>query len=244
MIDSIILLHNGDHYEKFTSEFQALNPNVKIILLNSLASLIELPEELLKRSRLIGYLSGVIVPLTIINKLGYGAYNFHPGPPTRPGFASLEMAIYEGDEVYGTTLHEMDELVDTGKINGIHAFPIPENAYAPDLHKLTMNSMQSLFEQKKFELMQERPLIAYPIPWGNKKFTKAQYLSFLKISRDISREELDLRIRAFGWDVEHKIKLLENTGVFELENSDTPIELLNPENFQVVCGKKFIERRC
>ena len=80
MINSIILLHNGEFYERFSSELKELNPAVEIILLNDLAGLIALPQSLLDRSRLIAYLSGVIVPLSVINKLKYGAYNFHPGP--------------------------------------------------------------------------------------------------------------------------------------------------------------------
>lgn len=240
MISSIILLHNGEYYDRFSNELKMINPAVDIILLNDLASLIALPHSLLDRSRLVAYLSGVIVPLSIIKKLRYGAYNFHPGPPIRPGYASLEMAIYEGDEVYGTTVHEMDELVDTGRINGIHAFPIPKNANAFDLYKLTMDSMLALFGQKKKELLNEAPLISYPIPWGNKKFTKADYLAYLRITRDISREELDLRIRAFGHDFDHKLKLIESGNIYELENSDRPQGYLDQSDFQVIYGQKFI----
>lgn len=243
MINSIILLHNGEFYERFSSELKELNPAVEIILLNDLAGLIALPQSLLDRSRLIAYLSGVIVPLSVINKLKYGAYNFHPGPPTRPGYASLEMAIYEGDEVYGTTVHEMDELVDAGKINGIHAFPVPKNANAFDLYKLTMNSMLALFSQKKNELLNEAPLISYPIPWGNKKFTRAEYMAYLRIAKDITKEELDLRIRAFGYDFDHKLKLIESGNIYELENSDRPDGYLDYDDFQVICGQKFIRTK-
>ena len=71
MINSIILLHNGEYYDRFSAELKSINPAVEIILLNDLASLIALPHSLLERSRLIAYLSGVIVPLSIIKRLKY-----------------------------------------------------------------------------------------------------------------------------------------------------------------------------
>lgn len=80
MINSIILLHNGEHYEKFSSELKGINPAVEIILLNDLASLIALPHSLLDRSRLIAYLSGVIVPLSIIKKLNTVLITFTQDP--------------------------------------------------------------------------------------------------------------------------------------------------------------------
>jgi len=243
MINSIILLTNNEYYEKFSTELRRINPALEIVFLNDLAGLIALPYSLLERSRLICCLSLVIVPLSIIKKLKYGAYNFHPGPPIRPGYASLEMAVYEGDEVYGTTLHEMDELVDTGKINNIHIFCVPKNANAFDLYKLTSDSLLSLFNQTKEDLLDEAPLISCPIPWGNKKFSKADYLSYLRISKDIGKEELELRIRAFGFYFFNRLKLIESGNIYELENSDRPEGDLDISDFQVVCGQKFIRTK-
>jgi methionyl-tRNA formyltransferase len=243
MINSIILLTNNEYCEKFSLEFKRLNPAIEIVLINDLASLIALPHSLLERSRLICCLSLVIVPLSIIKKLKYGAYNFHPGPPIRPGYAALEMAVYEGDEVYGTTLHEMDELVDAGKINNIHVFCVPKNTNAYDLYKLTSDSLFSLFNQTKEDLLDEAPLIYCPIPWGNKKFTKADYLSYLRISRDIGRGELELRIRAFGFDFFNRLKLIERGNIYELEGGDRPEGYLDQSDFQVICGQKFIRTK-
>ena len=106
-----------------------------------------------------------------------------------------------------------------------------------------MDSMLALFGQKKKELLNETPLISYPIPWGNKKFTKADYMAYLRITRDISREELDLRIRAFGYDFDHKLKLIERGNIYELENGDRPEGYLDYGDFQVVCGQKFIRTK-
>jgi hypothetical protein len=88
MINSIILLSNNEYYEKFSIELRKVNPIVDIILLNGLPSLIALPHSLLERSRLISCLSLVIVPLSIIKKLKYGAYNFHPGPQSHKQFGT------------------------------------------------------------------------------------------------------------------------------------------------------------
>ena len=243
MINSIILLTSNEYFERFSSELRKINPAIEIVLVNDLPSLIALPHSLLEKSRLISCLSLVIVPLSIIKKLKYGAYNFHPGPPIRPGYASLEMAVYEGDEVYGTTLHEMDELVDTGKINNIHIFSVPKKANAYELYKLTSDSLLTLFNQTKEDLLDEAPLLYCPIPWGNKKFTKADYLSYLIISRDISREELELRMRAFSFDFFNRLKLIDRGNIYELESSNRPEGHLDPSDFQVVCGQKFIRTK-
>ena len=196
MIDSIILLNNGMMYEKIESDLRAINPNVKVSLIQDLVKLVELPEELLRKSRLIAYLSGLIVPLTVIKKLGYGAYNFHSGPPTRPGFASLEMAIYEGDEIFATTLHELDELIDTGRINGIHAFSIPKDITAPELFKLVLNSMMTLFEKNKLEEI-------FNCSKGHPPVLK----SFLK--KEISIETLVIYNRIFSFSKAFDKKLLD-----------------------------------
>jgi methionyl-tRNA formyltransferase len=243
MIDSIILLNNGMMNEKIESNFRAINPDVKVTLIQDLVNLVELPEALLRKSRLIAYLSGLIVPLAIIKKLGYGAYNFHSGPPTRPGFASLEMAIYEGDEIFATTLHELDELVDTGKINSMHAFPIPKNITAPELFTLVLNSMMTLFERNNADLLKPKPLAVVPIPWGNKKMTKAESTSFFKISRDISQDEFDLRFRAFGHGISQKLQLIEDGNIYEIENDHTSKDKLEIDDFHMICGKKFIRRK-
>lgn len=242
MINSIILLNNGYYVPHIEGELKALNPSLQIIALNDLSDLIALPHSVLQTSRLIAFLSEVIIPLSVIKNMGYGAYNFHPGPPMRPGWSPMEMGIYEGDKVFGTTLHEVHQLVDAGAINGMNLFGVPINADAITLDQLISKSILTLFGQKKAELLEEKPLIALPIPWGFKRSTKSTNLAYLDITKEITKEELLLRIRAFGYDEKYKIKFYEDGNIFEIENPGSNDGTVDLQHYQLIHGKKFYRR--
>ena len=242
MINSIILLNNGFYVPHIEGELKALNPSMQIIALNEFSDLIAIPHSVLQASRLIAFLSEVIIPLSVIKNMGYGAYNFHPGPPMRPGWSPMEMGIYEGDKVFGTTLHEVHQLVDAGAINGMNLFAIPTNADAITLDQLISKSIVTLFGQKKAELLEEKPLITLPIPWGYKRSTKSSNLAYLDITKEIDEEELLLRIRAFGCDEKYKIKFYEDGHVFEIENPSSNDGTVDLQHYQLIHGKKFYRK--
>ena len=81
----------------------------------------------LRRARLIAFSSPVIVPPDVLSALGFGAYNFHPGPPEYPGWAPAHFALYEGAAEFGATAHAMAERVDSGPIVAVSRFPIPSD---------------------------------------------------------------------------------------------------------------------
>ena len=242
MINSIILLNNGLYVPHIEGELKAINPSLHLTVLNDLADLIAIPHSVLQASRLISFLSEVIIPISVIDNLGYGAYNFHPGPPMRPGWSPMEMAIYEGDDVFGTTLHEVHQLVDAGAINGINLFALPIDVNAIALDQLITQSLVTLFRQKKAELLEDKPLIRLPIPWGYKRSTRASNLAYLTITNDITEEELLLRIRAFGYDEKHKIKFSENKHIFEIENPSSNDGAVDLGDYRLLHGKKFYRR--
>ena len=242
MINSIILLNNGLYVPHIEGELKALNPSLQIIALNDLSDLIAIPHSVLQTSRLIAFLSEVIIPLSVIKNMGFGAYNFHPGPPMRPGWSPMEMAIYEGDKVFGTTLHEVHQLVDAGAINGMNLFAVPTHADAITLDQLISESMVALFGQRKAELLDEQPLITLPIPWGYKRSTKSSNLAYLDITKEITEEELLLRIRAFGYDEKYKIKFYEDGNVFEIENPSSNDGTVDLNHYQIIHGKKFYRK--
>lgn len=242
MINSIILLNNGLYVPHIAGEFKAINPKLQLTVLNDLADLIAIPHSVLQASRLISFLSEVIIPKSVISNLGYGAYNFHPGPPMRPGWSPMEMAIYEGDGVFGTTLHEVHQLVDAGAINGINLFTLPTNVDAITLDELITQSLVTLFRQKKVELLEDRPLVTLPIPWGYKRSTRASNLAYLNVTKDIAEEELLLRVRAFGYDEKYKIHFSENGHIFEIENPSSNDGAVDLTNYRLIHGKKFYRK--
>ena len=80
MFDWIILLTSPVEYTALSALLLGHNPQLTICLATS-EDLAALDRGALSRSRLIAFSSPVIVPREVLGSIGYGAYNFHPGPP-------------------------------------------------------------------------------------------------------------------------------------------------------------------
>jgi len=74
--------------------------------------------------RLIAFCSGTVVTKEIIERLNGNCFNFHPGPPERPGYMPAPFAIRDGARDYGVTFHYMTPRVDEGAIIQALRFPI------------------------------------------------------------------------------------------------------------------------
>jgi methionyl-tRNA formyltransferase len=127
MFDTIILLTGPVEETALTSVLRHHNPQLDIRAVESLAEMESFGPALLSRARLIGFVTPVIVPLRILERLGFGAYNFHPGPPQYPGWVPSHFAIYDRVKYFGATAHLMIERVDAGPIVGVEMFGV-----APD----------------------------------------------------------------------------------------------------------------
>src|SRR5262245_54974871 len=57
-------------------------------------------------ARLISFCSPVIVPAAFLTGLPGPGYNFHPGPPERPGRYPSVFALYDDAKQFGVTIHE------------------------------------------------------------------------------------------------------------------------------------------
>lgn len=71
---------------------------------------------------LIGFSTGVIVPLDILKRFEF-AYNFHGAPPEYPGRDPHYWAVKDGAETFGCTCHVMAERVDEGAIVDVQRIP-------------------------------------------------------------------------------------------------------------------------
>ena len=125
MFDTIILMTGAAERPIFTSVLSTHNPCLTIIPVETLAELNALEPDRLARARLIAYVASVIVPADVLDRLGYGAYNFHPGPPSYPGWAPAHFALYGRATEFGATAHVMVARVDDGPIVGVEMFSIP-----------------------------------------------------------------------------------------------------------------------
>ena len=121
-----IVLVSGEVGAAELSKFLRLQrPGLTVTPVTILADLVVLPRQLLSRARLIAFASDIVVPKACLDALGFGAYNFHPGPPSHPGWAPACFAIYDRAAIFGATAHLMTERVDDGPIVGTRLFPLP-----------------------------------------------------------------------------------------------------------------------
>jgi methionyl-tRNA formyltransferase len=177
------------------------NPALSIRCALTLEDLNAIEPEVLEDARLIAFTSGVIVPRPLLAALGYGAYNFHPGPPEHPGWAPAHFALYEGARSFGATAHVMTKRVDSGPIVGVESFDIPEGANVRELEQIAFVRLAYLFWRLSRSIACETgPLPTLPIAWSGTKSTRRMYEKLCNIPSDIEPTELARRIRAFNDD--------------------------------------------
>ncbi len=199
--DTVILLVGAAVQPVFMSVLSAHNPRLTIIAVETLAELNALAPDTLARARLIAYVTSVIVPAKVLDQLGFGAYNFHPGPPGYPGWAPAHFALYERATEFGATAHVMAARVDEGPIVGVEIFPIPPGTSVAGLEGMAYARLAYLFWclAKSLATCSER-LPHLPLRWSGNKTTRRDYAELCDIPRDIQRDELDRRIEVFGDD--------------------------------------------
>lgn len=181
--------------------FKQHNPALTIIPAATAEGLASLDGETLRHSRLVAFTSGTIVPQQTLDRLGFGAYNFHPGPPEYPGWAPAHFALYQRATVFGATAHVMTERVDAGPIVGVETFAVPKGVSIRELEQIAYARLAYLLWRLAKQLaLQEQPLAVLPIGWGDKRSTRRMYESMCEIPIDISQEELARRIGAFHDD--------------------------------------------
>jgi methionyl-tRNA formyltransferase len=127
MFDTIVLLTGPVEQVALASVLRGHRPQLTIHPVATSEQLTAIDANLLRRARLIAFSSAVIVPPDMLSALGFGAYNFHPGPPEYPGWAPAHFALYDGATEFGATVHAMAERVDSGPIVDVSRFPIPSD---------------------------------------------------------------------------------------------------------------------
>jgi methionyl-tRNA formyltransferase len=197
--DTVVLLTGPVEQTALSAMLRNHNPRLSFLTANSLAELEALTPAQLRRARLISFVTPVIVPGHILAKLGFGAYNFHPGPPHYPGWMPSHFAIYDRAKEFGATAHVMVERVDAGPIVAVDLFDIPQNANVADLEQMAYARLARLFWNLGATLANERePLAELPIRWRGPKCTKRRFVELCNIPKDISPDELERRLHAFG----------------------------------------------
>ena len=107
MFDTIILVTGEREHAALSAALLGHNPELVIRSITAPSQFAALAADELARSRLIAFATPLIVPASVIDGLGFGAYNFHPGPPQYPGWAPAHFALYEQATEFGATVHAM-----------------------------------------------------------------------------------------------------------------------------------------
>jgi methionyl-tRNA formyltransferase len=199
MFDTIILLMGKAEQSVMGPALRGHNPLLTIISVETAAELALLNCDVLERARLLAFVTPVIVPPSILANLGYGAFNFHPGPPDYPGWAPSHFALYERATEFGATVHVMVEKVDAGPIIDVARFPIPAEISVLGLEGLTYAHLAQLFWRKAKSLATNPdPPPTLPLRWGTRKNSRRACRAICDIPFDIPKDELDRRLRVFG----------------------------------------------
>jgi methionyl-tRNA formyltransferase len=211
MFDTIILLTGPAEQAVLASALLGHNPKLTVHWAGSPDDFTRFDMEALARSRLVAFATPVIVPAGVLDALGYGAYNFHPGPPEYPGWAPAHFALYEQAVEFGATTHAMAARVDSGPIIEAVHFPIPADIGVQGLEGLAYAHLAQLFWRLARHLAtQTEPLPPCQLQWGKRRYSRRAYRAICDIPLDISKEELDRRLRVFGgnhWGMAPAIKL-------------------------------------
>ncbi|WP_207476800.1 formyltransferase family protein [Arenibaculum pallidiluteum] len=148
---------------------------------------------------LIAFLTGIVVPEAVLQRLGRPAYNFHPGPPHCPGRYPESFAAYRGETRFGATAHVMTRRVDEGEIVGVEFVDAPAGAGQMQLAELGYAAAIRLFGRLAPRLAtDDAPLPGIGLAWSGRKTTAAEYDALCEITPDIDAEEFARRLRGFG----------------------------------------------
>jgi methionyl-tRNA formyltransferase len=230
VFDTIILLTGQAEHEMLAALLKRHNPRLTVHAVQTLAELEAFGGRDLPCARLIAFLTTVIVPQRILDQLGFGAYNFHPGPPNYPGFVPSHFATYDEATEFGATAHVMIAQVDAGPIVGVELFDIPPGTGVLALERLAFTELARLFWKLVNALAtQETPLEELPIRWCGRKTTRRMYEAMCDLPLDISKEELARRVKVFGdghFGIRPTITVRGHRFSYAKPNDDNPAALV------------------
>ena len=145
---------------------------------------------------LISYISPWIVPNEVLKKTKKWNINFHPGPPEYPGIGCFNFAIFDSAKEFGATAHLMESKVDTGEIIGVARFPMGENETVESLSLETYSAMLSLYKDIISYVVDNHSVPECSEYWKREPYKRKELEDLATIKADMSKQEIDRRIRA------------------------------------------------
>ena len=149
-----------------------------------------------KYDLLISYISPWIVPKVVLDNTKRWNINFHPGPPEYPGIGCFNFAIYDSAIQFGATAHIMEPKVDTGEIIGVKRFSMTDEENVETLSKKTYEALLSLYKNIIDYVVTNDFLPKCDETWKRKPYMRSELENLATISKNMSKQEIDKRIRA------------------------------------------------
>ena len=205
-ISRIILLTGPGEAPFLAQVLTAYNPALEIVVASDAVGLASACTAGGPGTRLLSFCSPVIVPAALLAALPGPSYNFHPGPPERPGRYPSVFALYENAGAFGVTAHEMMARVDSGPIVGAAWFAVKAGWGLAELEEQTLIQLFTLFKDLAPHLaVNPAPIAHQGIVWRGPKTSKADCDALCATHADMSEAEVDRRRRACGGHMLHKI---------------------------------------
>jgi hypothetical protein len=199
LLDAIILLTGPAEQFALAAALRRHRPDLDLVPAATPEALAAIGDDVLVRARLLGFATAVIVPPRVLDLLGYGACNFHPGPPSYPGFSPAQFAVYDRASRFGATAHFMVPRVDEGAIFDVGLFDVPPGTGVADLEWRSFRELALLFWRNAERLACDEDLPApLPLAWSGEKSSRRKYRALCELPPDIGEDELGRRLAAFG----------------------------------------------
>ena len=142
-----------------------------------------------------------IVPENVLGLAKIAAINFHPGSTKNPGAGAYSYPLFNDEETSGVTCHNMTSTPDTGEVILEESFPVYQTDSFRTLHDRTLvYTLLSFYRIMDFIKNFEKLPVSQK-QWDRKPRYQKQFVKeILNISKELSTEEIDRRIRAANPD--------------------------------------------
>lgn len=147
---------------------------------------------------LFSYLSPVIVPERILQSIRRAAINFHPAPPEWPGIGAASYALYEGDETFGVTAHQMTSRIDSGPIVRAMRFPIVPDDDCESLWARALNFSLFLLYDVLGHVARTGNAEPSGDAWKRAAVRRAEFEKWMRVMPSDSPEEIRRKVRALA----------------------------------------------
>lgn len=127
--------------------------------------------------------------------------NLHMAPlPEYRGCNQFSFAIINGDKEFGTTIHRLEEGIDSGPIMFEKRFPIPNSCWVEELYQITFDKSVELFKESLPHLLSGNYELKPQKSFSDKRTTSLHYRKEIeeikKIDLNWSKDRIERHIRA------------------------------------------------